>query len=95
MYSNQVIPYYRAPHLFVGFPTRCTRRRWSDVIEGLTEVEHRRRISRIKERYSTDLTDGLFMSSRDGGTFHRWGEAFIQPGPQLTGNWFYGDNYQC
>jgi hypothetical protein len=41
------------------------------------------------------LTDGLFMSSRDGQSFHRWDEAFIRPGPQLRRNWTYGDNYQC
>ena len=34
LYTNQVIPYYRAPHIFVGFPTRYTerpgrRRSWS------------------------------------------------------------------
>jgi len=33
------------------------------------------------------------MSSCDGRVFQRWGEAFLRPGPQTTGNWFYGDNY--
>ena len=46
------------------------------------------------ERYGTALTDGLFMSSRDGKVFHRWGEAFIRPGLRYTDNWVYGDNYQ-
>ena len=41
------------------------------------------------------LTDGLFMSSRDGQTFHSWSEAFIRPGQRGTDNWAYGDNYQC
>ena len=26
LYTNQVLPYYRAPHLFVGFPTRYVER---------------------------------------------------------------------
>ena len=40
------------------------------------------------------LTDGLFMSSRDGRTFHRWNEAFLRPGLRGSDNWAYGDNYQ-
>lgn len=40
------------------------------------------------------LTDGLFMSSRDGRTFHRWREAFLRPGLRPKDNWVYGDNYQ-
>jgi hypothetical protein len=28
------------------------------------------------------MSDGLFMTSRDGLTFHRWGEAFVRPGLQ-------------
>ncbi len=28
------------------------------------------------------LSDGLFMTSRDGQHFHRWGEAYIRPGLQ-------------
>jgi len=42
-------------------------------------------------RYGTVLTDGMFMSSRDGKKFHRWDEAFIRPGPQRKDNWVYGD----
>ena len=40
------------------------------------------------------MTDGLFMASRDGLTFHRWDEAFLRPGPEAEGRWIYGDNYQ-
>ena len=94
LYTNQIQPYYRAPHIFIGFPTRYVRRPWSPSIEALPELEHRRIRSRINERFGAALTDGLFMSSRNGLTFKRWGEAFIRPGPQVSGNWAYGDNYQ-
>jgi hypothetical protein len=94
LYTNQVIPYYRAPHIFVGFPTRYVERPWSASIEALPELEHRRMRSAASLRYGTALSDGLLMTSRDGRTFRRWGEAFIRPGPQLKGNWTYGDNYQ-
>ncbi|MBS3764002.1 MAG: hypothetical protein KGZ25_11950 [Planctomycetes bacterium] len=95
LYTNQITPYPRAPHLLMGFPTRYVEREWSSSIEQLPEREHRRRRSNVRERYGTALTDGLFMTSRDGRTFNRWGEAFMRPGPQLEGNWAYGDNYQA
>jgi len=67
LYTNAVLPYYRAPHLLLGFPTRY-----------------------LPERGS--LTEGLFMSSRDGRTFQRWAEAFIRPG--LNPNkWHNRSNY--
>ncbi|KPJ63530.1 MAG: hypothetical protein AMS15_00080 [Planctomycetes bacterium DG_23] len=95
LYTNQIQPYYRAPHILVGFPTRYVRRPWSPAIEALPELEHRRIRAHINERFGAALTDGLFMSSRNGRTFKRWAEAFVRPGPQVQGNWAYGDNYQC
>jgi len=95
LYTNQVVPYFRAPHIFIGFPTRYVERPWSEAIEGLPELEHRRLRSSVSERYGAAVTDGLFMASRDGRTFRRWGEAFIRPGLRPVGNWAYGDNYQC
>jgi hypothetical protein len=99
LYTNQVMPYPRAPHIFVGFPTRYVERPWSPTIEALPELAHRRARARTNERYGTALTEGLFMSSRDGRTFYRWPEAFLRPGlcqaTSQAGNWAYGDNYQC
>ena len=67
LYTNQIMPYYRAPHIFIGFPTRF--------------IPHR-----------DSLTEGLFMSSRDGQTFRRWGEAIIRPG-QNQDRWHNRSNY--
>ncbi len=94
LYTNQVTPYHRAPHMLLGFPARYIQRQWSDSFDVLPEREHRRRRTSVNERFGTALTEGLFMSSRDGQCFRRWREAFIRPGPQQTGNWTYGDNYQ-
>lgn len=94
LYTNQVIPYYRAPHIFVGFPTRYVERPWCPEVEDLPEPEHRKLRAEFLERAGAALTDGLFMTSRDGKVFKRWNEAFLRPGPQLEGNWTYGDNYQ-
>ena len=94
LYTNQIIPYFRAPHLFVGFPTRYVEHAWSAAIEDLPEQEHRRVRADAHERYGAALTDGLFMSSRDGLTFNMWPEAYIRPGLRPVDNWTYGDNYQ-
>ncbi len=93
LYTNQVKPYYRAPHLFIGFPSRYMERGWSPSMEALPDVEHRRMRSKASDRYGMVVTDALFMTSRDGLTFKRWGEAFLRPGLRTKDNWAYGDNY--
>jgi len=67
LYTNQIAPYERAPHIFVGFPTRFLADRGQ-------------------------ITEGLFMSSRDGLHFKRWGEALIRPGANLD-RWGNRSNY--
>jgi hypothetical protein len=49
---------------------------------------------RFAPRFGTAVTDGQFMTSRDGRTFHRWDETFLRPGPERRDNWLYGDGYQ-
>ncbi|MGQ9731357.1 MAG: hypothetical protein ACUVX8_08785, partial [Candidatus Zipacnadales bacterium] len=94
LYTNQVIPYYRAPHIFLGFPTRYIDRGWIPSHEQLPEVEYRRLRGAKSPREGSALTDGMFMVSRDGRHFYVWPESFIRPGLRLRDNWFYGDNYQ-
>ena len=93
LYTNQIKPYYRAPHIFIGFPTRYIERGWSDSMRALPELEHRQLRAKAHLRYGTALTEALLMSSRDGLTFMRWGEAFLRPGLRNKDNWSYGDNY--
>jgi hypothetical protein len=64
LYTNQIVPYFRAPHVFFGFPKRYVPTR--------NPMKH----------HGEGVSDGLFMTSRDGLRFHRWGEALIRPGPQ-------------
>ena len=64
LYTNAVTPYYRAPHIYVGFPKRLVPDR------------------RLPGNLAGGVSDGLFMSSRDGVRFCRWGEAFVRPGLQ-------------
>jgi len=94
LYTNQIMPYFRAPHIFLGFPTRYVERPWSESLEALPELAHRRMRAGISERYGTAVTDGMFMSSRDGYNFSLWPESFIRPGLRPRDNWTYGDNFQ-
>ncbi|MBN2296258.1 MAG: hypothetical protein JXM70_27760 [Pirellulales bacterium] len=93
LYTPGILPYFRAPHIFIGLPARYIDRGWSASMEALPQPRHRHLRAGINPRYGTALTDALFMSSRDGRTFKRWKEAFIRPGPASKDNWTYGDNY--
>jgi len=66
LYTNAIVPYPRAPHIFVGFPKRFVPERDLHVhnFEG--------------------VSDGVFMTSRDGLHWHRWQEALIRPGLQKS-----------
>lgn len=93
LYTNQVKPYHRAPHLLIGFPTRYLERPWSPSLRALPEAEHRQQRSAASQRYGTAITEALLMASRDGVLFHRWNEAFLRPGPEREGTWNYGHQY--
>jgi hypothetical protein len=94
LYTNGVIPYYRAPHIFLGFPTRYVDRGWTPSVEQLPQPEYRRLVASSSRRSGTAVTDGMFMASRDGLHFRVWPESFIRPGLRTRDAWFYGDNYQ-
>ncbi len=93
LYINQIQPYARAPHIFVGFPARYIERGWSPSMEALPDAEHRRMRSDIHDRFGMAISDTLLMTSRDGLNFHRWEEAFMPPGIERPGTWAYGHNF--
>lgn len=69
LYTNAIQPYPRAPWVYVGFPKRFVPDRdvaW-DTSKGMG---------------IPGISDGVFMTSRDGLRFHRWEEAFLRPGLQ-------------
>lgn len=94
MYTNNIGPYFRAPHLLFGFPARYVPRKSNPHGQSLEPVELRAKLAAAYERVGSDLTDGLFMTSRGGVAFRRRDEAFLRPGPQSEHRWMYGDNYQ-
>jgi len=93
LYTNQIAPYFRAPHLLIGFPTRYVERGWSDSMRALPELELREQRAAAHLRYGTALTEGLLMASRNGVHFERWNEAFLPPGPERPATWLYGQQY--
>lgn len=93
LYTNQIQPYYRAPHIFLGFPMRYSDRGWSEPTFDLPGLDERLTRAKSHPRYGTAVTDAVLISSRDGLKFHRWGEAFIRPGPRERHSWVYGDNF--
>lgn len=74
MYTNAIKPYYRAPHILMGFPKRFVPNR------------------RGTPHQIAGVSDAVFMTSRDGVSFHRWDEAFIRPGLQQE-RWVNRNNY--
>lgn len=64
LYTNQITPYARAPHIYMGFPMR--------LIFDRNPIGHD----------VHEVSDGVFMTSRDGRRFTRWLEAIIRPGAQ-------------
>ncbi|MHB9028764.1 MAG: hypothetical protein ACYC9O_08345 [Candidatus Latescibacterota bacterium] len=93
LYTNQILPYYRAPHIYLGFPTRYVEREWNGAFDSLPDREQRTIRAAVNQRFGSGLTDALFMWSRDGRAFTRWKTAFLTPGEHGTDNWMYGDCY--
>ena len=93
LYTNQIAPYVRAPHILIGFPTRYIERGWSPSMRLLPDAQHRELRAAGHLRYGTALTEGLLMASRDGVHFERWNEAFLRPGPERPNTWLYGHQY--
>ena len=67
-YTNGIVPYFRAPHLYLGFPMR------------FIDPRNRNKIG-LEQRETDGFSDAVFMSSRDGLHWDRtFMEAFIRPG---------------
>jgi len=96
LYINNIQKYYRAEHMFIGFPVRY-QDRYQDGDQNYAQlpgVENRSWLYRQRlPRIGTVITDALVMTSRDGFTYRRTDEAFLTPGIESLDNWVYGDCY--
>jgi len=97
LYTNQMQPYYRAPHIILGFPMRYYDRgksAWEwPAMSALPSLSNRKARSAKENRFGTAVTDGVLLASRDGETVRLWEESFMRPGPRAKGSWVYGDNF--
>lgn len=86
LYTSQLAPYVRAPHIYIGLPTRFMRNRaalGADQMEALG----------TPKAYLKDCTDITLISTRGGLTLKRtFLEAFIRPGLDPH-NWTSRANY--
>ena len=88
LYTNQISPYVRAPHIYLGLPTRFMPGR-----RVVTDEEARRIGTPTEWNYVNDCTDILFASARGGTDFSRtFLEAYVRPGLDLR-NWTSRANY--
>ncbi len=86
LYTNQTVPYARAPHIYVAFAARFMPGR---RVVSATQAE----AIGGEAKYSGDCSDTVFMSSRGGSLYDRtFMEGFIRPGVGLN-NWTSRTNY--
>ncbi|NJD02903.1 MAG: hypothetical protein FIA99_10005 [Ruminiclostridium sp.] len=93
LYTNVINPYYRADHMFIGFPSRYIDKGWTRNFESMPDVHHRKNRMNHQPRFGTAITDCILITSRDGKSWRRWNEAFLTPGLEHMHNWVYGDCY--
>ena len=92
LYNNCVFPYPRAPHIFVGLPLRYAERKaWTKNYDELCGREDRLNRMTKSARRGLAISDGLFMSSRDGYNFVKYDEAIMPPPPENPEAFVYGD----
>jgi len=92
-YVNQIKPYHRAPHIYLGFPARYVDHGLTESTRLLPEWELREKRMTVSPRYGTAATDSIYITSRDGRNFRQSNDVFLRPGLRTTHNWSYGDNY--
>jgi hypothetical protein len=75
LYTNQTQPYFRAPHIYVGFPKR--------FFPGKVAIDPELAASLVDDpNYRRDTADSVLISSRSQPQYDRtFEEGFIRPGP--------------
>ena len=90
LYTNQTLPYFRAPHIYIALPGRFMpdRQVLSDAEGAALGIrDHNGR------GYWHDISDAVLMTSRGGTHYDRtYMEAFVRPGRDRR-NWTSRCNY--
>ena len=85
LYTSEVQPYFRAPHLRLSFPCRMVYRK------ALSDAELDK--FKVGPDNRQNVNDGAFMTSRDGLHFERtFMESFLRPGLDRR-SWSGRNNY--
>jgi hypothetical protein len=86
LYTNQIHPYFRAPHIYVGIAARFNPGR-----QVLTAEEARE--TGVHPDYFKDTSDSVLLTARGGAVVSRYfRESFLRPGLGLN-HWVSRDNY--
>jgi len=86
IYTNQTIPYFRAPHIYISL---CAR--FVPDCNALSEEEIHS--INVENKYAHDCSDVILMTSRGGNLYNRtFLEAFLKPEIGLE-NWVSRTNY--
>ena len=86
LYTNQTLPYFRAPHLYVSIAARFMPGRKVVKDESMEAL-------RGSADYSNDCSDAVFFTSRGGSAYDRtFMESFLRPGLGDE-NWTSRTNY--
>ena len=86
LYTNQTLPYYRAPDIYVAIAARFMPGRRVASVEEAAELG-------VEANYSGDCSDAVLLTSRGGNHYTRtFMEGFIRPGIGLD-NWTSRTNY--
>ncbi|MGN1059376.1 MAG: hypothetical protein ACI4QW_03000 [Clostridia bacterium] len=97
LYTNNIQKYKRAPHMYIGMPTRYTERKeWNmnyEQLGGAVNLSMRKERMKLKPRFALAVTDNIFMCSRDGLNWKRFPDTFIGAEAENSYNWRYGDAY--
>lgn len=94
LYTNNIQPYYRAPQIHIGFPTRyIERKEWNRSFDVLCGRGKRLKRMETEQRQGLAITDCLFMAGRGSEAFTKYDEAFMRPDAECPENWVYGGCY--
>lgn len=100
LYTNSIQPYFRAPHILLGFPMRyvegsmtpglyATEKDWNIRVLSRPDFENRTFRAKLSPRYGLAATDTVLIASRDGFHFQGWCDSFLTAPPQ-NDSWHYG-----
>ena len=86
IYTNQTVPYYRAPHIYIALAARFMPGRRAVSVAEAAQFG-------VEAKYSGDCSDNVLMTSRGGNRYDRtFLEGFIKPGVGLA-DWTSRTNY--